>query len=72
VGTAVGQLLRDAGLDVPVLSLGIPREFLDHAARAEVLTAVGLTGQAIARQVAEAYAGRELLLEDAPRAEDRT
>ncbi|MFL6099894.1 MAG: 1-deoxy-D-xylulose-5-phosphate synthase [Actinomycetales bacterium] len=72
VGAAVGQLLHDAGLDVPVLALGIPREFLGHAARAQVLAAVGLTGQAIARQVAEAYAGRELLLEDAPRAEDRT
>jgi hypothetical protein len=37
-----------------------------------VLADLGLTGQAIARQVAEAYAGREPALEDAPRAEDRS
>jgi 1-deoxy-D-xylulose-5-phosphate synthase len=72
VGASVGQLLRDAGFDVPVLDLGIPREFLDHAGRGEILADIGLHGQAVARRVVEAYAGRELILTDAPRAEERT
>ena len=48
--------------------LGIPREFLDHAARGELLADIGLTAQALARQVVEAFARREPALEDAPRA----
>jgi 1-deoxy-D-xylulose-5-phosphate synthase len=72
VGASVGQLLRDAGLDTPVLELGIPREFLDHATRDELLADVGLTAQAVARQVVEAFARREPALEDTPRAQDRS
>ncbi len=72
VGAAVGQLLRDAGLDTPVLELGIPREFLDHASRGELLADIGLTAQALARQVVEAFARREPALEDTPRAQDRS
>jgi 1-deoxy-D-xylulose-5-phosphate synthase len=71
VGASVGQLLRDAGLDTPVLELGIPREFLDHAARGELLADIGLTAQAVARQVVEAFARREPALEDTPRAQER-
>ena len=72
VGAAVAQLLRDEGVDTPVLELGIPREFLDHAARGELLAEIGLTGQALARRVVEAFAQQEPALEDTPRAPDRT
>ena len=72
VGAAVGQLLRDAGVDSPVLELGIPREFLDHAARGELLADLGLTAQALARQVVEAVARREPMIVDTPRAQERT
>ena len=72
VGAAIAQLLRDAGVDTPVLELGIPRDFLDHASRGELLGEIGLTGQALARQVAEAFAQREPALEDTPRAQDRS
>jgi 1-deoxy-D-xylulose-5-phosphate synthase len=72
VGAAIAQLLRDAGVDTPVLELGIPREFLDHASRGELLGEIGLTGQALARQVVEAFAQREPALEDTPRAQDRS
>lgn len=55
-GDAVARELRDAGVDVPVRTFGIPQEFLDHAARAEILAEVGLTPQALARDVTEAVA----------------
>ncbi len=71
VGAAIAQLLRDEGVDTPVLELGIPREFLDHASRGQLLNELGLTGQALARQVVEAVAQREPVLEDTPRATDR-
>jgi 1-deoxy-D-xylulose-5-phosphate synthase len=54
VGDAVARLLRDAGNDVPVRTFGIPQEFLDHAARAEILADIGLTPQDLARQITEA------------------
>lgn len=58
VGTQVSQALSDAGVDVPVRQVGIPRRFLDHGSRAQVLQEVGLTAQDLARLVLEATAGR--------------
>ncbi|PSL03741.1 1-deoxy-D-xylulose-5-phosphate synthase [Haloactinopolyspora alba] len=51
VGSAVAQVLRDAGADVPIRDFGIPQRFLDHAKRDEILADVGLTGQGLAREV---------------------
>ncbi len=58
VGDAVSRLLRDADVDVPVRSYGIPQEFLDHAKRAVILGRIGLTGQGLSRQITEAVARR--------------
>jgi 1-deoxy-D-xylulose-5-phosphate synthase len=52
VGSAVAQALRDADIDVPTRALGIPQEFLAHAARGEILDELGLTGPGIAAQTA--------------------
>ncbi|MFJ4850288.1 MULTISPECIES: 1-deoxy-D-xylulose-5-phosphate synthase [unclassified Streptomyces] len=51
VGSAVSQALRDANVDVPLRDFGIPQQFLDHAARKEVMAEIGLTAPDIARQV---------------------
>ncbi|MFL6137200.1 MAG: 1-deoxy-D-xylulose-5-phosphate synthase [Frankiaceae bacterium] len=51
-GTTVASLLRDEKVTTPVLSFGIPDEFLDCGSRAEVLAACGLTPAEIARTVA--------------------
>jgi 1-deoxy-D-xylulose-5-phosphate synthase len=53
VGDAVASTLRDAGVDVPLRDLGIPAGFHPHGSRAEILTALGLTAQDIARDVTE-------------------
>ncbi|GAA0940997.1 1-deoxy-D-xylulose-5-phosphate synthase [Actinocorallia libanotica] len=55
VGDAVARLLRDAEVDVPVRTFGIPQEFLDHAKRAEILSEIGLTPQDLARELAATY-----------------
>ncbi|SDO87661.1 1-deoxy-D-xylulose-5-phosphate synthase [Pedococcus dokdonensis] len=52
VGAAVTLALRDAGLDVPVHLHGIPKQFLDHASRGQVLEEVGLTADAVATALA--------------------
>ncbi|MFB4308921.1 1-deoxy-D-xylulose-5-phosphate synthase [Actinomadura sp. GTD37] len=56
VGDAVARMLRDAELDVPIRTFGIPQEFLDHASRDEILTDIGLTPQALARDITESVA----------------
>jgi 1-deoxy-D-xylulose-5-phosphate synthase len=62
VGDAVARLLRDADVDVPVRTFGIPQEFLDHAKRAQILTDIGLTPQGLARDITAAIA-RDSVLE---------
>ncbi|MFF2189936.1 1-deoxy-D-xylulose-5-phosphate synthase [Streptomyces sp. NPDC058155] len=47
VGTAFAQALADAGIDTPVRNFGLPREFLDHGSRAQVLAHCGLTAEAV-------------------------
>jgi len=51
VGSAVSAALRAAEIDVPCRDVGVPQQFLNHAARGEVLEDIGLTEQNIARQV---------------------
>ena len=51
VGSQVTAAVRDAGLSVPVHLHGIPKRFLPHASRGEVLEEIGLTPDAIADQL---------------------
>ncbi|MFJ8311618.1 MULTISPECIES: 1-deoxy-D-xylulose-5-phosphate synthase [unclassified Streptomyces] len=59
VGWAVGQALRDAGVDVPLRTFGIPEQFLAHAKRGEVLADIGLTPVEIAGRIGAALAATE-------------
>jgi 1-deoxy-D-xylulose-5-phosphate synthase len=53
VGSAIAQALRDAQVSTPLREFGIPRRFLSHGSRSEVLAACGLTAQDICRAVVE-------------------
>jgi 1-deoxy-D-xylulose-5-phosphate synthase len=64
-GSALADALRRAECDVPVRDLAIPQEFLDHGSRADVLAAVGLGEQDVARRITEWAAA--LLPERTPR-----
>ncbi len=48
IGSAVTLAMRQAGHSAPVHCYGIPKEFLRHALRGEVLEQIGLTPDAIA------------------------
>ena len=52
-GSAVAAALRAADLDVPARDLAIPQAFLDHGSRSDILGALGLTAQDVARRVTE-------------------
>ena len=55
-GDAVARHLRDAGIDTPVRTFGLPQEFLPHGERGEVLADAGLTPRQLARAITEAVA----------------
>jgi 1-deoxy-D-xylulose-5-phosphate synthase len=48
IGSAVTLALREAGIEVPVHQHGIPKRFLDHASRGQVLEQIGLTADSVA------------------------
>lgn len=50
-GSALRDCLAERGYQVPVQTHGIPREFLPHASRAELLDQLGLRSNVIAAQV---------------------
>jgi 1-deoxy-D-xylulose-5-phosphate synthase len=47
-GTAVAELLQDAEINTPLRILGVPKQFLDHGKRADVLVEIGLTPSGVA------------------------
>jgi 1-deoxy-D-xylulose-5-phosphate synthase len=59
VGWAVAQAMRDAGVDVPLRTFGIPEQFLAHGKRGEILADIGLTPVEIAGRISAALAHKE-------------
>lgn len=57
LGSQLAQELRAAGVDTPLREFGIPRAFLAHASRDQVLEEIGLEPRTIARAVIELMAG---------------
>lgn len=51
-GSAVAGALQERGLCVPILPLGLPDRFIEHASREHLLADLGLEPQAIASAVA--------------------
>ncbi len=60
IGTRIRQDLRAAGVDTAVTELGLPDEFLDHGTREQIMERVGLTPQAIARDVVSQVLGSKI------------
>ena len=57
-GAAVAELLARRGHPVPLLMLGIPDRFIEHASRDEQLAECGLDAEAIFHRVQRELAGR--------------
>jgi 1-deoxy-D-xylulose-5-phosphate synthase len=47
VGSAITLALGAAGVDAPVHTYGIPKQFLDHASRGQILEELGLTADQV-------------------------
>jgi 1-deoxy-D-xylulose-5-phosphate synthase len=60
IGTRVRQELRSHGVDTGLNEVGVPSEFLEHAERHEIFERLGLTAQAVARDIVEQVVGTKL------------
>jgi 1-deoxy-D-xylulose-5-phosphate synthase len=57
IGTRVRQDMRAAQVDTALNEVGLPDEFLEHASRAQIMERVGMTAQAIARDIVAQVVG---------------
>ena len=53
IASSISELFRDSGVNVPLHSIGVPLDFLEHSKRSEILNDIGITAQNIARSVVE-------------------
>jgi 1-deoxy-D-xylulose-5-phosphate synthase len=53
IASSISELFREASLSVPIHSIGIPLEFIEHSKRAEILEDLGITAQKISRDIVE-------------------
>ncbi len=53
IASTISEMFRDAALMVPIHSIGVPLEFIEHSKRSEVLNDLGITAQNITRSVVE-------------------
>ena len=53
IASTISEMFRDAGLLVPIYSIGVPLEFIEHSKRSEVFNDLGITAQNITRSVVE-------------------
>jgi 1-deoxy-D-xylulose-5-phosphate synthase len=51
IASTVSELFRDEGLGVPIHSIGVPLEFIEHSKRDEILGDLGITVQTITRSL---------------------
>ena len=51
IASTVSEMFREEGLDVPIHSIGVPLEFIEHSRRDEILSDLGITVQTITRSL---------------------
>jgi 1-deoxy-D-xylulose-5-phosphate synthase len=56
-GSAVGELLAEAGVALPLLHIGIPDQFIEHGSRDDCLAMAGLDAATIRQRIARWWAG---------------
>jgi 1-deoxy-D-xylulose-5-phosphate synthase len=51
IASTISEMFRDAGISIPIHSIGVPLEFIEHSKRAEILNDLGITAQNITREI---------------------
>ncbi len=50
-GSAVSEFLRERGIDIPILQLGLPDAFMEHGTRKQLLQQAGLTAESMTQKI---------------------
>ena len=53
IASALSEMIRSAGLETPIHSIGVPLTFIEHSKRSEILSDLGITSQNNAREIVE-------------------
>ena len=53
LASTLSEMFRDASLLVPIHSIGVPLEFIEHSKPAEIMQDLGITVQDISRSIVE-------------------
>ena len=61
IASTVSEMFRDEGLILPIHSIGVPLEFIEHATRGEILVDLGITVQTITRSLVSWSSGLKQL-----------
>ena len=61
-GSAVAEVLAEAGLNLPMLHLGLPDEFIEHGDPAKLLALCGLNADGIEKAVVQRFGAAPLAL----------
>ena len=64
-GSAVGECLAAAGVAVPLLSLGLPDEFIEHGDPAKLMSMCGLDAAGIEQSIRQRFGSRPALVRPA-------
>jgi 1-deoxy-D-xylulose-5-phosphate synthase len=51
IASSISEMFREAELEMPIHSIGVPLEFIEHSKRQEILDDLGITVQNIARSL---------------------
>lgn len=53
IASTISEMFRDAGIAIPIHSIGVPLTFIEHSKRSEIMEELGITAQHITRSVVE-------------------
>jgi 1-deoxy-D-xylulose-5-phosphate synthase len=53
IASSISEMFREVGLNIPIHSIGVPLEFIEHSKRNEIFSDLGITSQSIARSIVE-------------------
>jgi len=64
-GSAVQEALAEAGIEIPVLTLGLPDEFVEHGDPAKLLAMCGLDAAGIEQSILKRFGAKPALVRSA-------
>ena len=53
IGSTISEMFREANLNIPIHSIGVPLKFFEHGKRSQILEEIGITAQTITRSLVE-------------------